>query len=55
VFRAGSVRIAVGPLPEDRRTATLFHPRSLLALEGDGPLAEALKVAIRVKFLRVTG
>ena len=55
VFQVGDVRIAIGPLPDERRTPTLFHPRCLLVLTGEGPLAEALKSAIRVKFLRVTG
>jgi hypothetical protein len=49
------VRITIGPLPDERRTQTLFHPRSLLVLTGEGPLVETLKSAIRVKFLRVTG
>ena len=55
VFRARDVEIAVGPLPDERRTTTLFHPRCLLVLTGSGPVADALKAAIRVKFLRVTG
>jgi len=55
VFEVGGVRITVGPLPDERRTQTLFHPRSLLVLTGDGPLVETLKTAIRAKFLRVTG
>ena len=55
VFRIGDVVITVGPLPEARARHTLFHPRALLVLEGDGPIAESLKAAIRVKFLRVTG
>ena len=55
VFRVADVQIAIGPLPDERRTPTLFHPRCLLVLTGEGPLAEALKSAIRVKFLRVTG
>jgi hypothetical protein len=55
VFQAPDVRITVGPLPGDRRTLALFHPRCLLVLTGNGPVADALKEAIRVKFLRVTG
>jgi hypothetical protein len=55
VFRIGDVVITVGPLPGSRATHTLFHPRALLVVEGEGPLAESLKAAIRVKFLRVTG
>jgi hypothetical protein len=54
-FDLGSVRITVGPLPDERRTLALFHPRCLLVLTGEGPLAGALKDAIRVAFLRVTG
>ena len=55
VFRLGDVVITVGPLPETRATHALFHPRALLAVDGDGPMAESLMAAIRVKFLRVTG
>lgn len=55
VFQVADVRITVGPLPDDRRTPTLFHPRCLLVRTGEGLLAETLKTAIRVKFLRVTG
>jgi hypothetical protein len=55
VFQARDVRITVGPLPEDRRTLALFQPRCLLVLSGNGPVADALTEAIRVKFLRVTG
>jgi len=55
LFRLGEVLIAVGPLPAERMSHALFHPRSLLVLEGEGRLAEMLKAAIRVKFLRVGG
>jgi hypothetical protein len=55
LFQVRDIRIAIGPLPDDRRTLALFQPRCLLALNGEGPLADALKAAIRVKFLRVTG
>ena len=55
VFRIGEVTITVGPLPEARATDALFHPRALLVVHGDGPVAESVKAAIRVKFLRVTG
>ena len=52
---AGDVEIAVGPLPADRYSTALFHPRCLLVVRGDGALADRLRDAIRVKFLRVTG
>jgi hypothetical protein len=55
VFETSGVRIAIGPLPDERRTLALFQPRCLLALSGRGALADVLKEAIRVKFLRVTG
>ena len=52
---AGDVEIAIGPLPAERHGTTLFHPRCLLVLRGEGVLADRLQHAIRVKFLRVTG
>jgi hypothetical protein len=55
LFELDEVAIRVGPLPPDRQTAALFHPRALLTLSGEGPLAETLKSAIRLKFLRVAG
>jgi hypothetical protein len=55
IFHAGGVVITVGPLPAERQSAALFHPRALLVLHGDGAFAEELKTAIRLKFLRVTG
>jgi hypothetical protein len=55
VFQVADLWITVGPLPEGRRTRALFQPRCLLVLSGNGPLADALEEAIRVKFLRVTG
>jgi hypothetical protein len=54
-FRLGDVTIVVGPLPSARAGAALLQPRALLVLEGEGPLADALKDAIRLKFLRVAG
>jgi len=55
VFRLAGASIMIGALPPERASSALFHPRTLLALRGAGPLAEALKAAIRLKFLRVTG
>ena len=55
IFRAGDVVITVGPLPPGRPNAALFQPRTLLELRGAGSLAEALREAIHLKFLRVTG
>jgi len=55
VFRLTGVSIMVGALPPERASSAVFHPRALLALRGEGPLAETLKAAIRLKFLRVTG
>jgi hypothetical protein len=54
-FAARGVVISVSPLPKGRPTTFLFHPRTLLSLRGEGPLAETLKSAIRLRFLRVTG
>jgi len=55
VFRLAEVTITIGPLPAARATHALFHPRTLLVVDGEGPLAESVKAAIRVKFLRVMG
>ena len=55
VYRVGDVRVTVGPLPPGRSTHALFQPRTLLVVDGDGPLADAVKRAVRLKFLRVTG
>ena len=55
VFRVGAVAVHVGPLPPGRPTSGLFHPRTLLVVSGEGPLAEQVKAGIRLKFLRVTG
>jgi hypothetical protein len=55
LFRAADVEIAVGPLPDERRSTALFQPRCLLVLRGEGPRAAELRAAIRLKFLRVTG
>jgi hypothetical protein len=54
-FRRPGLLLTVMPLPAARRTLALFHPRALLVLAGEGPQAEALKSAIRLKFLRVGG
>ena len=55
VFRVGDVVVTVGPLPAERATHAIFHPRALLVVEGTGATADAVKAAIRLKFLRVTG
>lgn len=54
-FTSDGIRIEVSPLPKGRPTSFLFHPRTRLRLGGEGPLADTLKSAIRLKFLRVTG
>ncbi len=55
LYRAAAVRVTVEPLPPGRTGIALFQPRTLLVVDGDDPLAETLKAAIRLKFLRVTG
>jgi hypothetical protein len=55
VYQLGELRVTVEPLPSGRSAHALFHPRTLLVVEGEGPLADAVKAAIRLKFLRVTG
>ena len=53
IFRTANAVVAVQPLPPERATPTLFHPRTLLVLDGSGPAVETLKASIRLKFLRV--
>jgi hypothetical protein len=55
VFRRGTVTVTVAPLPPERASLALFQPRTLLVVDGDGPEADAVVAALRVKFLRVTG
>src|SRR4029077_2540641 len=55
VYHLDGVTVVIGPLPPERATHALFHPRALLVVEGEGRVAEAVKAAIRLKFLRVTG
>jgi len=55
VYRVGELRLTVEPLPSGRSAQAPFHPRTLLVVDGEGPLADVLKAAIRLKFLRVTG
>lgn len=55
VLRVRGLLLRIGPLPAGRATLALFHPRTLLVLEGEGALAERLKNRIRLKFLRVAG
>lgn len=55
IFRADGIEISLRPLPVERAGLTLFHPRTLLILAGEGPLADRLREDIRLKFLRVGG
>jgi len=55
IVRVAGATITIAPLPADRATHTLFGPRTLLVIDGDGPTAERLRAAIRLAFLRVTG
>jgi hypothetical protein len=54
-FTSGGLRIDVSPLPKGRPTSVRLHSRTLLRVCGDGALADTLKSAIRLEFLRVTG
>ena len=54
VWVAGAT-ITIAPLPAHRATHTLFGPRTLLVIDGEGPTADRLRAAIRLAFLRVTG
>lgn len=51
-FSLAGVVIRVSPLPRGRPTTLRFHPRTHLSLAGRGPLAEAIRSAIRLRFLR---
>src|ERR1051325_9976639 len=55
VFRIGEVVITIGPLPAARATHALFHPRTLVVVDGEGPVAESIKADIPVRLLRVMG
>jgi len=55
VYRVGELRVTVEPLPSGRSAHGLFHPRTLLVVDGEGRLADGVKAAIRLKFPRVTG
>ncbi len=55
VFRLDALTISVGPLPPERESRALFHPRSLLAFAGDHPRRAEITAAIRARFMRAMG
>jgi len=54
VLRADGLVVSIGPVSSGGVTA-LFGPRTLLVVRGEGDVVEALKAAIRPRFLRVMG
>jgi hypothetical protein len=53
-----SVEVEIGPLPIERQSQTLFHPRCLLVARSEtatDPEMEALRREVVLSFLRVMG